>query len=436
MRNRGDFSDSQRLIEPRKYYNLNALLRALHFLVACYSLFFALKYNHGTDMMFFGGNIMLLSMGQIIKALRKKNGFTQEELATRLGVTYQAVSKWENDTGMPDISQIVPIASIFGVSTDVLFGISDTTENEEALEIVRHADNMKKYGELETYLSAYDVLLEGLKKYPNNLIIMVNCMNLGISLCLPENGWTYAEARAKEIAAETIRQANFIIADSKNIADVLSAHQILVFLYCNQKNFDLALNEAGSFPSRADLTAYSNMAIVSEYMADHKRATAYLCSNIDYTLQAFENDIARLGKAYYNGGKYNDAIAVYETFFKVMNTIFKDEIPLSYHDFDSGDCYLLLAEAYLAIGETSKAMDAVEKSIMYYIDLYNMHTGDNVLQRSNIKSPVVSGTEVVTLLPKKVIKQKLLNKLSESAIQPLNQETRFLKVVDIVNSLS
>ena len=61
---------------------------------------------------------MSSTMGQIIKDLRKKNGFTQEELAVRLGVTYQAVSKWENDTGMPDISQVVPLASIFRVSTD------------------------------------------------------------------------------------------------------------------------------------------------------------------------------------------------------------------------------------------------------------------------------------------------------------------------------
>ncbi len=379
---------------------------------------------------------MSSTMGQIIKALRTKNGFTQEELAERLGVTYQAVSKWENDTGMPDISQVVPLASIFGVSTDVLFGIADTTENEEAWKIVQHAGGVEKYGEVVSYLNAYDILLDGLKKYPNNLIIMINCMNLGVSLSLPENGWIYAEKRAKEIASETIRQANFIIANSKNITDILSARQVLVFLYCTQGKFNLASNEARNFPPRADLTVYSNMAIVNEYMADYKRTAICLCSNIDYTLQAFENDIARLGKTYCNDGKYKDAIAVYETFFEVMSVIFKDEIPLSYHDFDSGDCYLLLAEAYLATGETSKAMGAVEKSVMYYIDLYSTYTGQKVLQRSHIKSPVIRETEVITSLPKENIKQMLLNKLSTPGIQFLNQETRFLELFAIVNNLS
>lgn len=379
---------------------------------------------------------MSSTMGQIIKDLRKKNGFTQEELAERLGVTYQAVSKWENNTGMPDISQVVPLASIFGVSTDVLFGIADTTENEEAWKIVQHAGSIEKYGEIETYLNAYDVLLDGLRKYPNNLIIMINCMHLGTSLSLRENGWIYAEERAKEIASETIRQANFVIANSKNITDILSARQILVFLYCSQGKFDLASNEARNFPPRADLTLYSNMAIVNEYMNNNKRTATYLCSNIDYTLQALENDIARLGKAYYNDGKYIDAITVYETFFEVMSVIFKNEIPLSYHDFDSGDCYLLLAEAYLAIGETAKAMNAVEKSVLYYITLYNTYEGEQVIHRNNIESPVVRETELVTSLPKKIIKQKLLYKLSKNEIQALNQEARFLELLDIVNNLS
>ncbi len=47
---------------------------------------------------------MSQSIGQTIKRLRKKRNLTQEELAEQLKVTSQAVSKWENETGMPDIS--------------------------------------------------------------------------------------------------------------------------------------------------------------------------------------------------------------------------------------------------------------------------------------------------------------------------------------------
>ena len=107
-----------------------------------------------------GGAGMAMTMGQIIKNLRKGRGFTQEELAERLGVTYQAISKWENDSGMPDISQIVPLATIFDVSTDFLFGIDHTSETEEALKIVSTANNIQEYGKLETYLKAYDILLD------------------------------------------------------------------------------------------------------------------------------------------------------------------------------------------------------------------------------------------------------------------------------------
>lgn len=62
------------------------------------------------------GDTMSETMGQIIKRLRKERNFTQEELAELLGVTCQAVSKWENDSGLPDISQVVPLSVVFGVS--------------------------------------------------------------------------------------------------------------------------------------------------------------------------------------------------------------------------------------------------------------------------------------------------------------------------------
>lgn len=65
-----------------------------------------------------------MTFGFRLKELRKASGMTQEQLANRLSVTPQAVSRWENNTAMPDISQIIPIANLFQVSTDHLLGVN------------------------------------------------------------------------------------------------------------------------------------------------------------------------------------------------------------------------------------------------------------------------------------------------------------------------
>lgn len=376
------------------------------------------------------------TMGQIIRRLRRERGFTQEELAEHIGVTFQAVSKWENDTGMPDISQIVPLASVFEVSTDVLFGLADTTEDEEAWEFVENAEKLKEYRNLDSYLAAYDTLIEGLKKYPNNLVLMYNCMQLGTSLSFPDNEGMYASERSEEILTKTIRQANYIIEHSKNITDVLSARQNLVFLYSVNQNFSAATQEARQFPVRTDFTLYSTMAIVNEYIENFECAAKYLCTDIDYSLQALEDHAARLGKAYYHSGKYQDAIEVYKTFFAILKAIFKDECPPPYHDFDSGDCYLLLAQAYLAVGDEEKAMEEVENSIWYYLNLSNQNSDECICHRSMITSPLVRETEIQTSIPRNIIQKGLLDKLAQKEIQPLCNEERFIALINHVQVLS
>lgn len=52
--------------------------------------------------------------------LRKKNGWSQEELAEKLGVSRQAISKWEGAQSIPDLTRVVQMAQLFGVSTDYL----------------------------------------------------------------------------------------------------------------------------------------------------------------------------------------------------------------------------------------------------------------------------------------------------------------------------
>jgi len=64
---------------------------------------------------------MNIKIGAKIKALRKRDDITQERLAEVLGVTNQAISRWESETGYPDIEYISPLANFFNVTTDYLF---------------------------------------------------------------------------------------------------------------------------------------------------------------------------------------------------------------------------------------------------------------------------------------------------------------------------
>ena len=115
---------------------------------------------------------MAMKIGEKIKALRKSKNISQEALANVLGVTFQAVSKWETGTTAPDVSLIPPLASFFGVSIDELFDYN-VWENERAVdEICRRAYALRYHDPV----GAEEILREGLKQFPANenlLTVMV-----------------------------------------------------------------------------------------------------------------------------------------------------------------------------------------------------------------------------------------------------------------------
>ena len=85
---------------------------------------------------------MNLEIGRVIKSLRKKHQYTQEQLAAYLDVTAQAISRWESGACYPDIELLPKIAAFFGISLDVLFDVN-TTE--------RIARRSEIYEEIELY---------------------------------------------------------------------------------------------------------------------------------------------------------------------------------------------------------------------------------------------------------------------------------------------
>ena len=78
------------------------------------------------------------TLGKRIVSNRKRLGMTQDKLAEHLGVTAQAVSKWENDQACPDISTLPRLAALFGITTDELLGITSAPAREA--EVVEEDD--------------------------------------------------------------------------------------------------------------------------------------------------------------------------------------------------------------------------------------------------------------------------------------------------------
>lgn len=70
---------------------------------------------------------------------RKKNGWTQEDLAQKLGVSRQSVSKWESAGAIPDLKKIIQLADLFEVSTDYL--LKDEIEKEKSSTYACECDN-------------------------------------------------------------------------------------------------------------------------------------------------------------------------------------------------------------------------------------------------------------------------------------------------------
>lgn len=105
---------------------------------------------------------------------RKRNGWSQEELAEQLGVSRQSVSKWESAQSVPDLNRILQMAELFGVTTDYLLK-DEIEEKREDKSFIESADTTKELHKVSME-EAYDFLKLQEKNAP--------LIALGVSLCV------------------------------------------------------------------------------------------------------------------------------------------------------------------------------------------------------------------------------------------------------------
>ena len=81
-----------------------------------------------------------MKLGQTIAKLRKQNNMTQAEVAEALHISYQAVSKWERDESLPDITLLQSIAELFQVNVDKLLDTSCEMNEDESMKTYQIKD--------------------------------------------------------------------------------------------------------------------------------------------------------------------------------------------------------------------------------------------------------------------------------------------------------
>ncbi len=163
----------------------------------------------------------MIRLGEKIKSLRKQKNISQEVFANYLGVTFQAVSKWENGNTMPDVTMIPAIASFFGVSTDELFDFNlyEIEKNVEAI-----VDEHNKYWD-EDKAKSEQIIRDGLKQYPGNDILL-NCL-IGVISGLGKNDEVITIGKA--------------LVESTKYDDVrLDAYRIMAEAYKAKGEYELA----------------------------------------------------------------------------------------------------------------------------------------------------------------------------------------------------
>ncbi len=294
-----------------------------------------------------------MTIGEKIKKLRREQGITQEKLAEYLNISYQAVSKWENNSALPDISLVVPISNFFGVTTDVLFDVEDKCDEKEIEEYDNCSRELGNKGRIRELIELWR---GAVSKYPKNyhcLYMLASCLNLSI------NSIGFEKEECDRNAKECLDICNRIIEDCTDDEIRANIRHQLVFLYMNTGDEEKAIACAEKAPmmhaSREYLLehAYKPGTLKNreskEKMALHHlyKFTAYIAFNVDDP-----------------ESKINAGCKLIELWDMLLG-----EEELLYQHHILFNLYLRMAEAHCKLGNVTKALDCLKK-VKRHIELY------------------------------------------------------------------
>ena len=293
-----------------------------------------------------------------IRRLRKQRSLTQEALADFLGVSFQAVSKWERCESYPDIELLPAIAGFFGVSTDYLLGVDKVKNEEEILACIDRFDNGKYNGRD----GSLGFMKEAFGKYPADFRILVRYMHSLINDNVDAGDYL---KNKKEIFAIYDRIQNHCTNDAiRMYAKNLIIHYYKTLML--EKNSGVTEQEMYNLIDEMPAIPDSKEYLMS-YMPTDIEKVKKGCQNLfDKLMYYFDNAVSHYSRSYMLTGsepteeQMRKAVEALELAVKIFDLV--------YTDGNYGVCwrvaiynYGYLGQYYHRLGNDKKALDNLKK---------------------------------------------------------------------------
>ena len=305
-----------------------------------------------------------IKIGEKIRLLRKKNDVTQDKLAYHLGVTPQAVSRWESGVCYPDMNYLPSIADYFSVTMDDLLcynGAQKAAKVSEYLEQVESLLDRDRVGE------ALELLRAAMAEIPSDPRLQLETaqvLSLYAGMLEESNAGERARAAMDAALTEAVSLCRHILEDCTDDGLRDETKKVLCDIYAHQlddlpRAEEIADQLHGMSVSREIIRA--TMLTGDVAFSQAQRNLIHFADNMWWHLYnlACVPDIS--------GDRYTtpEKIAILQKGVSLFELIF-DDTPLFYAD-RLANSYRQLAMFYLAEGKSAEALDAFERMADYAI---------------------------------------------------------------------
>ena len=299
---------------------------------------------------------MNIMIQEKLKTYRRERGNTQEELATHLGISVQAVSKWERGEGYPDITLLPGIAGFYNVTVDELLGVGELEKEKKIEEYERQSKLLSNQGKVAERIELWR---KAKKEFPNNMRVLYQLM---YSL------WMQLDTEKPEIAEEVIECGERILNESTEANFRDGAIQCLCYAYKFKGDVKQAKKYAmmaGSYftASKELLASVLSGEEAVEQCQDNIMSLVLLIVNNAYTIKREANM------------KGEEAIRLIQFVLGLWEILYEDG-NYGFTHVHAVSWYLNLAKEYAEVEKPAEALGALEQASRHALTADSLVSGD------------------------------------------------------------